>query len=81
MEKVDLAIRIATGSWACIRKRLVYDVEIMNKWVEPSESSEAERVEEYGYVLERKKESMSKESAKPCHGREETGDRLSTRRT
>jgi pre-mRNA-splicing factor CDC5/CEF1 len=50
-------------SWACIKKRLVYDVK-MNKWVEPSELSETERVEGYGYVLERKRESMSKESAK-----------------
>jgi len=36
----------------------------MNMWVEPAELSKAERVKGYGYVLERKKENMSKESAK-----------------
>jgi pre-mRNA-splicing factor CDC5/CEF1 len=35
-----------------------------NKWVEPTELSEAERVEGYGYLLEQKRESMAKESAK-----------------
>ena len=51
------------GSWACVRKNLVYGVK-MNKWVEPSELSEAERVEGYSYILEQKKDHMSKESAK-----------------
>ncbi len=36
----------------------------MNMWVKPAELSEAERVKGYGYVLERKKENTSKESAK-----------------
>jgi pre-mRNA-splicing factor CDC5/CEF1 len=50
-------------AWAHIRNRLVYDVK-MNKWVEPTELSEAERAEGYGYVLGQKKASMAKESAK-----------------
>ena len=51
------------GSWACVRKRLVYSVK-MDKWVEPTELSDAERVEGYAYMLQQKKESMSKEAAK-----------------
>ena len=50
-------------SWACVRERLVYDVRT-KRWVEPTELSEAERVEGYGYLLEQKRETMSKESAK-----------------
>jgi len=51
------------GSWASIRKKLVYSVK-MDKWVDSSELSEAERVEGYGYVLQQKKESMAREAAK-----------------
>jgi pre-mRNA-splicing factor CDC5/CEF1 len=51
------------GSWACIKKKLVYGVK-MDKWVDPSELSDAERVEGYSYMLQQKKESMSKEAAK-----------------